>query len=78
MAKKSESGAPKNFEAALGELEEITARLERGETPLDEMAEIYGRGAALVEYCQSRLRAARGKIQKLEKQILSGMDDVGD
>lgn len=73
----SKKGAPKNFETALDELEEIAARLEEGGAPLDEMTAMYERGAALVEYCKSRLNAARGKIQKLEKQTLRGMDDVG-
>ena len=74
----SKKSAPKNFEAALDELETIAARLEEGGAPLDEMTAMYERGAALVEYCKNRLNAARGKIQKLEKQTLGGMDDVGE
>ncbi|MBE8158433.1 MAG: exodeoxyribonuclease VII small subunit [Betaproteobacteria bacterium] len=74
----SKKSAPKNFESALAELEEIAARLERGGAPLDEMTAMYGRGAVLIEYCKNRLRAARGTIQKLEKQTLGGMDDVGE
>ncbi len=77
-SKTPKKGAPKSFEAALRELEEITARLEQGEAPLDEIAAVYERGALLVSYCRDRLSAARGKIQKLEKQTLSDMDDVGD
>ena len=74
----SKKSAPKNFETALDELEKIAARLEQGGAPLDEMTAMYERGAVLVEYCKSRLNAARGKIQKLEKQTLGGMDDVGE
>lgn len=70
--------APKNFEAAMSELEKITERLESGEAPLDEVVAAYERGAALVKYCDERLRAARGKIQKLEEDALTGMDDVGE
>lgn len=70
--------APQSFETALRELEEITARLEQGEAPLDEVAAIYERGAALIEYCRERLQAARGKIQKLEKNALTGLDDVDE
>lgn len=69
---------PRSFEAALRELEEITARLEQGEAPLDEAAASYERGAALIAYCRDRLREARGKIQKLEKNALAEMDDVGE
>lgn len=71
-------GAPKNFEAALAELEDIAARLERGGAPLDEMTALYGRGAALIAYCKDRLRAARGAVQKLEQETLGDMDDVGE
>ncbi|MGU9950756.1 MAG: exodeoxyribonuclease VII small subunit [Gammaproteobacteria bacterium WSBS_2016_MAG_OTU1] len=67
---------PKNFEKALAELEEISTRLENGDAPLDEVVKIYERGAVLIDYCQERLTEARGKIQKLEKQTLVGMDDV--
>ena len=69
---------PKNFETALAELENIAARLENGDAPLDEVVKIYERGALLIDFCQERLSAARGKIQKLEKQTLVGMDDVAE
>lgn len=69
---------PRNFEAALQELEEITARLEQGDAPLDEVASLYERGATLAQFCRERLHSARGKIQKLEKNVLSDMDDVGE
>lgn len=69
---------PKNFEAAIQELEDITARLEQGDAPLDEMVAVYERGVLLVEFCRQRLQAARGKIQMLEKRALTGMDDVGE
>ena len=69
---------PKNFESALSELEDIAARLESGDAPLEEAVAVYERGAALIDFCQKRLAAARGKIQKLEKQALVDMDDVGE
>ena len=69
---------PKSFESALSELEDIAARLESGDAPLEEAVAVYERGAALIDFCQKRLAAARGKIQKLEKQALVDMDDVGE
>ena len=69
---------PKNFESAMQELENITARLEQGEAPLDEVVSAYERGALLIEFCRQRLQSARGKIEILEKQTLTDMDDVGE
>lgn len=67
---------PRDFETAVKELESITAQLEQGDVPLDEVATIYGRGAELIKFCRERLQAARGTIQKLEKNALSEMEDV--
>lgn len=82
MTDKSKPSSPKNappsFESALRELEKITLQLEQGEVPLEEVAALYERGTTLVEYCRQRLAAVRGKIQKLEKQNLVSIDDVGD
>ena len=77
-SQKKPKNEPRNFEAALRELEEITARLEQGDAPLDEAAAIYERGAMLIAYCRERLQDARGKIQKLENDSLAELDDVGE
>ena len=53
------------FETALSELESIIDRLERGDVPLEESISLYERGAALKAHCETRLKAAREKIEKV-------------
>jgi len=54
-----------SFEAALKELEEIVSKLERGEVPLAESIEIYERGAALKVRCNSLLKQAEARVEKI-------------
>lgn len=53
------------FEKALGELEQIVARLERGDVPLDESIAIYERGEALKAHCEALLKSAEMKVEKV-------------
>ena len=55
-----------SFEAALEELEVIVRKLETGEAPLDESIELYARGDKLRTQCQTRLKAAEARIDKLQ------------
>ena len=53
------------FEQALAELEQIVARLESGQAPLEDSIQMYERGAALKAYCETRLEAARLRVEKI-------------
>ncbi len=53
------------FEKALAELESIVARLERGDVPLEESLAIYARGEALKAHCETLLRSAEARIEKI-------------
>ncbi|HOV02913.1 MAG TPA: exodeoxyribonuclease VII small subunit [Kaistiaceae bacterium] len=53
------------FEAALAELEQIVARLERGDVPLAESIAIYERGEKLKAHCEGLLRVAEEKVEKI-------------
>jgi exodeoxyribonuclease VII small subunit len=53
------------FEAALKELETIVARLESGETPLQDAIDLYERGNALRARCAERLDAAQARIEAI-------------
>ncbi len=53
------------FERALAELEEIVGQLERGSVPLDESIRIYERGEALKKHCETLLRNAEMRIEKI-------------
>lgn len=54
-----------NFEDALGELEAIVRSLETGQAPLEESITAYERGIALKKHCETRLRDAQAKIEKI-------------
>jgi len=54
-----------SFEQALAELEGIVQELESGQAPLERSIEMYERGARLKAHCESRLEAARLKVEKI-------------
>ena len=54
-----------SFEQALQELEQIVARLESGQAPLEDSIRLYERGAALKAHCEQRLEAARLRVEKI-------------
>ena len=54
-----------SFEVALKELEGIVEKLERGEAPLEESIAIYERGATLKAHCESKLKDAQLKVEKI-------------
>jgi exodeoxyribonuclease VII small subunit len=54
-----------SFEAALDQLEKIVTKLESGQAPLAESIEIYERGEALKAHCETLLRTAEARIEKI-------------
>jgi exodeoxyribonuclease VII small subunit len=54
-----------SFEAALKELESIVSRLEQGEVDLEDSIALYERGQALKAHCETRLKAAEGRLEKI-------------
>jgi len=63
-----------SFETALVELEGIVKKLESGQAPLAESIAIYERGEALKAHCESLLKAAEMRIEKI---TLRGGQPVG-
>jgi exodeoxyribonuclease VII small subunit len=55
------------FEQALGALEKIVERLEKGELPLEKSLELYEEGIRLSRLCHGKLEEAEGKIEMLLK-----------
>lgn len=53
------------FEEAIRELEAVVHRLERGEVALEESIALYERGTRLRERCESKLKDAEAKIEKI-------------
>jgi exodeoxyribonuclease VII small subunit len=60
------------FEAALAELEQVVARLESGDVPLEESIALYARGADLRAHCEDKLKAAEARVA----EITQGPDGV--
>ncbi len=54
-----------SFENALGELEVIVRSLETGEAALEDSITAYERGIKLKMHCESKLRDAQAKIEKI-------------
>ena len=54
-----------SFEQALGELETIVRGLEAGETELEKSISAYERGIALKKHCETKLKDAQAKIEKI-------------
>jgi exodeoxyribonuclease VII small subunit len=54
-----------SFEAALEELQQIVARLEKGEGKLDEAIGAYERGVFLKRHCETKLSQAKQQIDKI-------------
>ena len=64
------SNAPTSFEAAQQELEQLVARLESGDLPLDQLLSQYQRGAELLKFCRDRLEAVESQIKVLDQGTL--------
>ena len=53
------------FEQALQQLETIVQQLEKGQVPLEESITIYEKGTALKAHCETKLRDAEARIEKI-------------
>ena len=54
-----------SFEAAMAELEDVVRKLESGSVPLEESINLYERGAALKAHCETKLKEAELKVEKI-------------
>lgn len=66
VAKSTKVSPSISYEAALLELEELTARLESGQLPLDQLMSSYQRGAELIKFCRSKLEAIEQQISVID------------
>ena len=65
MARKPKAAG---FESTLAELEELVARMEAGNLPLEEAMRSFERGVQLTRECQSALQAAQQRVQVLTQR----------
>lgn len=64
----SEGSALLGFEEQLRSLEELVARMERGDQSLEQAFTDYQKGVALVKHCQEALHFAEQKVAVLSKK----------
>jgi exodeoxyribonuclease VII small subunit len=65
------------FEEALKALEEIVAKIESGQVPLEKSIEMYAEGIGLVKQCRAILDSAESKIQLLAKGEGESLEPAG-
>lgn len=65
-----------DFETALHELEDLVAKMEEGELPLEQSLAAYQRGVDLVRICQDRLAKAEQQVKVLEGELLKPFDET--
>lgn len=56
------------FEASLEELEKIVERMESGDQSLEDSLKDFERGVTLTKACQTMLKNAEQKVEKLVKE----------
>ena len=52
------------------ELERLTAQIETGQLPLEQLLAGYERGAELLKFCRERLQAVEDQIKVLDAGVL--------
>lgn len=58
----------KDFEKSLERLEEIVAKLEKGDLTLEESLKLFEEGTKLSKYCGEQLNQAQRKVEILVKK----------
>lgn len=65
------------FEKANEKLEEIVAKMEKGDVPLDECMKLYEEAYKLITYCTNKLEECKGQIIDINERI-ENMKTKGD
>ncbi len=65
MADQPADVATLSYEAAMGELEAIVERLEKGNVPLQESVNFYERGVALKDRCDQLLKEVEMRVERV-------------
>ncbi|HNX46307.1 MAG: exodeoxyribonuclease VII small subunit [Anaerolineaceae bacterium] len=64
-----------DFESAFRSLQEIIARLENSELPLEEAIKLYEEGKRLSEVCANILAAAELRVSTLPRELTTDEND---
>lgn len=65
---------PANFEAAMSELETLTASMDSGGFALEASLAAYQRGAFLIKYCQAQLQTVEQQVKIVEADMEKPFD----
>lgn len=69
MAKQKNQTETSSFESQLQKLEELVAKLETGEVPLEQSLVFFEEGVNLYRSCKKRMQQVEIKIQKLTESM---------
>lgn len=69
-----ESDTPQSFEKSLSDLESIIDAMEHEQLPLEDLVTSYEKGSALLNHCESILKAARNRIELITLRNQSETD----
>jgi len=71
----STSTAPSSYSAAVDELDQILASIERDEVDVDVLARKVARAVELVRYCRDRISAAELEVERVVAELGPEGDD---
>ena len=54
-----------SLEQAMNELEDVVAKLENGQVPLEDSIKLYEMGNDLKKYCEQKLKEAEEKVSQI-------------
>lgn len=70
--------APESFEDALHQLEDLVARLEADEVPLEESLTAFEKGQKLLRFCEAKLAKAEQVLRQLARGAEGGPSAEGE
>ena len=71
-----DSNQPVSYAAAVEELDEILAAIERDEVDVDILSKKVGRAVTLVQYCRERIAAAEVEVERVVAELAIDESDV--
>jgi exodeoxyribonuclease VII small subunit len=67
----TESAQPASYTAAVEELDQILAAIERDEVDVDVLSQKVARAVQLVQYCRERIAAAEIEVERVVAELAS-------
>jgi exodeoxyribonuclease VII small subunit len=67
----TESAQPASYTAAVEELDQILAAIERDEVDVDVLSQKVARAVELVQYCRERIAAAEIEVERVVAELAS-------